>query len=975
MTPFQRALLVDGHPQTALWVRWSSLSVTPRSPVGFTNINLLYDVQMNDSDAPGTITLGSGAYMKFDESRPTRLVCDSILINSGATLWAGDSTHPYTAQAQIDICGDVPGTAVRGAQYVVNTATANDGGSNDNFGQNRGIIVSPGGAMYMAGTSAPIVRRMSVAYSSGSTITVDVPVTAPAGATVMVTPDGFYNASKRTETRTLLVAAVNSTTLTLSSPLGFARFGQIQYPTDSGLSLTPGTFSLRTPANPTGMRAEVGQDSVINYCRAVVVIYKQNISINGYDLAGHTNLANGDGVHTMQMGLTSRMYLKNLTMTNYGQRGLTGRYGFHVHIPSYNSSGVPKNDGSVIGNLNPAFTGGPYHCNYGPDESHFEGIVGVNGFNRMGVLHACRGVVFDSCIAKDAKGHAFFEETGAEEENTINNCISIGHSDPGTGNRIQVHDITPAGFWFANPFNTHTNNQAVDTPSAPWINAMSFGMVATQVDSQHGCYGFASNVPISPGFGRNGVFTNNNGLCYGSPAQSSPGQTDQAGNGGDINKIQTTSNGLADQGGNRTNVVSNAVPTLMTAVHLHKGMAYVNAIGCPMYMYWQQTDQLNTMWTGVTYNAQPSSIFGPIVAYESLNHESNYLRTNNIFACGWTSYHGTLPTQYPSVYNFTGAIYSTVGANHGAVQKVCAQESWDNYLDPLEIYSIANAGWCLYNSEGMWMTPPSHLTQSVTTYDFITGLANPGPKYVNYDPSDPNVPHAWTFGILFDRFGTMSQGPSTAGIPNSFLVFNVPYFTYGLTTTALEKNPQSVATTHPFMGAITYDDADDHGPQFIGDSPGRRASRNVYQRVDSSGNDIAGAIWDMPDIGAGVVGFHHGTCPVNGFVRLSWPNKTKPTAILRVQIQWIANGTYDPYPYSNPNQNAATDGASWGFDWGSTTAPTVKDPGGSAYPVATSWADFASKTSGGWQWWDATNKRIWTRIPTYQFNFNITINP
>lgn len=981
--------------------RWSSLATwggsfpRGRMPLTLTGGNILFDVSMIDADAPGRIVVGAGATLSFDESKPVnRLVCDAIVVAQGGRVIAGDPTHAYGSQLRIDICGDLQAVTgydstghalYRGPDYIGNTPTGNDGFLNDGMGQYRGILAQAGGSISLRGANPRVVCRMIASSAPGAQY-IDVDATVPASmlnATVMVSPDGFFNASTRTETRTITgltqsPAGVGTTRISLSAPLAFARFGQIQYLTDTGLSLTPGPYTLFDPTtNPNGMRSHVGQESSFLYNRAVVAIFNHNLVISAYDLAGKSAIANGDGVHTMQMGLTSRMYMRDLTINCFGHRGLKGRYGVHAHQPSYNADGTPKNDGSVAGNLNSAFGSGTFMCNYGLYESHYDGVVGLAGNNRFAVLHATRGTVVKNCVAVRAKGHAFFEENGSEEENTVDNNLSMMHEPPALADTIQAHenfiigDVTACGFWFANHFNTHTNNMTVDTVGAGWGNALSYGIEGVQVDQQHGCYGFSTPVPICPGIGRPGTWANNNSLCYGFSCFSLPGQTAQDGTGRNTAfKAQCSTNGVFPP---------NYVNLVLTRFHLHKGPAYHNILSSPDYEFPQQTDQLETMWVGTTHNAQPSKIFHPSCAYESLNHENHYLRNNNIFACAVTSYHGTLPTIGGTYYNFSGPIYSTQGGNHGAVQGIAVIESWDNYLAPIETYAIGNVGWRLCNSNGVWQTPPSHLTQSTTLYDAITGTANPGPKFCNYDPNDFLI-HNWTLGILFDHEGTMGEGVKSDGtqstpLPNSFIVWNHPFFTAGVTGftfTPLVHNPQSLMTNKPYMGMVWSDPADD-GQQNPNAVPptGRRNSRNVYQRVDSSGNDIAGAVWDMAAISFPIIGFHHAAVPVGGIVRLSWPEKPKPTAQLFGELHWISPG--DEYSYTNPYQNAATDFAIWGVDWATTVSSVVV--AGTNASAASNFADLVSKTSGVWYFNDTVKQICWVRVVTAPTLAGVFINP
>lgn len=930
------------------FLRWSSLATwggafpTPGAaltiPVG---TNIIFDVSMADTDAPGIIH--NNGNIVFDPTINTRLICDGI--DNCGTMTAGSSTVPHPTNIEIALCGPRPtvsgnsggGPLITGYTHdpTTDAATGNNGTTNDNYGYSRGFMNC--GKLNLYGNFTPIPARLNAAVLAGATtITIDRLITAPAGATVLVTPDGFFNASTRTESRTLAAPVTNSNVLTLNAALTFPRWGQLQYQTDAGVSLTSGTF--------TTMRTDATQDPTIDQ-RAFVCIFAPSIKIKGYDYR-NTDLATyGFGFHGMtEPFLTSETVIKNVGMENYGQLGLLGRYGWHFHIPSWNADGTAKTDGYNGTNVFP------------PDKALIDGVTGINGFNRFMDIHACLGATVQNCIGYQAAGHAFFYEDGAEEQNTMQNNVAIAPYDPGTGNRLKTHDNVPVGFWFANPNNNNINNWGVDTPGGPWTNQHSFGLLATQIDRQHGCLGFSANVPICPAYGKLGTWDGNSGLCNGAPASSLNGPTSNNGNTANRDKITTTSDGLAypgSQGG------ATDVPFLLKNARLYKGFGYLNSVNNPNYLNWRVVDHQGPAFQGITNSG---TVNNPILIRESLNHESHYLA--NIISHGFAAYHGTLAFVKVSADGYSGGTPTVTYVNTAgpAIESTAVQQTWEEYTLPIQDFMMFNTGWAMRNSSGVWQTPPAHITEATTTYDSITGTTSGGGKFM-VTPGN-NTRH-YTLGILYDAWGYLSTGPSQAGVPHGHIIWNQPYLTTGVATpVALQNNPQSVVTTTPYMGMdLAY------GTGFT-----LQNVATTFQRVDTTGASIAGAIWQLHafDTPPEVNKFHHGACPIGGLVRWSWPGTAKPTTLLQGNYYCAATGGGSPPP--NPYLNYATDVTYWGIDWGAATAQF--DCAGQVYD-STGITSLASlQASSGFKFWhDTTNGIVWIRLRVHRQAYQWNLQP
>jgi len=956
-------LLTSGGGSPSSSFLLSSLLATSLAPddplvigVGTT---ITVDLAMIDGDRLGTIT--NNGTLAFATGIDTRLLCASI-INYG-TILAGTSGVPHPKNITIDLCGARPtvngftagertalgiGSAlITGPTHTINVSTGNNGVQNDNNGVSRAFINDAGGRLEMYGSQAPAVRRLNAHYASGATITVDSAVTAPAGSTVLVTPTGFYNAGTRTEVRTLAVAAVATTTLTLSSALGFARWGVMQYYTDSGPATAPGTFSQISGGNPTGMRTHVDQNPQLDE-RAFVVVLSPTIKIKGYD-SGNTDLATfGYGMHGMTMGLTSKTVLKNVGFENYGQKGLLGRYGWHFHMPSYNADGTNKTDGAAGTNK------------YTAGWALLDGVTGLAGQNRFVTLHGCRGVVVQNCVGHDALGHAFFEEDGSEEENTLHNNVAIAYRVPAAGDRLKVHDATPAGFWFASPNNTHTDNWAIDSAGLGWWNAHSKGIMATRPSIQHGCLGSSALVPINPFFGKLGTWSGNSALCVGDfGGKSNNAVGDNAGNLGPNEKIRCTTDGVAYA---TFNSLATDVALRLENVRMFKCQGYSNVVATPDYLNWRMADIDGVGFSGIT---DPIGFANnALMARESLNHESSFLADRLCNAI--IPYHGTLVFPNLSAWGYSGGTPAANTAHHTLVENTCVQQSWEEYTVPIHTYSSLNSGWAIGASNSMWQTPPAHLTELVTTYDAITGVAAGGPKFMDIT----NGTHRrWTFGIQYDHWGMFMKGPTTGPQPNCHIVFNQPYFTTGLTVTALENNPQSCWTLTPFHGLEIL-------PGAAGGTPGtggydRSEMPHKFQRVNSARANIAGAVWEMPislsngnvppDYGSFFNDDHHGVCPIGGYVVLTFPGVTKPNTFLMGNQSSSGNGGNSPWKAVNPNL-AITDCTTWGIEFDGST-PVV----GGYVNSATGLTGVASLAAldahaGNCYWHDTGANMCWIKI-------------
>jgi len=948
--------------------RLSSLSLTPGAPLTISaGMTLLVDKAMNDAEYIGYID--NYGTIQFDSTMAgVRLLTYGIRSYDGASVKLGTQASPYANEGgKLHLCAPpftVSGNAgggpvVKGFTHDLTTdvATGNNGGTNDYGGISRGFSFENGAACEMYCTRAPIQARLAAAVVAGqTTITVDRLVTMPAGAEVIVATDGFYNTATRSEVRTLAVAAVNTNTLTLNAALTFARFGRNQYMTDNGASLTADAFTLKTVSNPTGMKTDAAMTALLETA-AFVTISLPNFEIAAYDLPGQNYIAaSGHGFNGMKMGLRGNCLLTNVGMRNYGQLGLLGRYAWHFHVNSWNADGTAKTDGYLGTNK------------FAPGQAVLNGCVGMIGHNRFAVLHAVLGAEYRNCISYRSKGHPFLYEDGSEQENVMDGNLAIGFEDPGTGNRLKTHDKAPnvdlgvqsqsiVGYWLSNPFNTNRNNWAVDSVGGPFINAHSFGLgrdVVTSplADLQRGCLGYSINVPIAPAFGKMGIWDGNSGMSCAQFAFSNGGVTNNSGlKTRDIEKLRITSDGVAFNGsGSAPNEVSNGM-TLDNA-RLFKCLGYNNVVSSPNYQRWKLVDLLISGFSGITNSGRALS---PLHIRQSLNHESNYLAA--IRTMCFAAYHGTMQFINVCADGFTGAVYTIDGGNHGAVQNIAVQETWEEYDSPVLDYHINNTGWAMRNSRGVWQVPPQHVVFQTTTYDYIVGADPLGPGKAMLDRKH-------TLGVMFDANGFLTTGPTQAGQPNCHVMLNQPYYTTGITVTPLQGNPESCWTTIPFVGLDL-------------DGAPYKDVRNVVQRTTSAGVPIAGALLDI-QAGAGysVLGQRNYAFIIGGFTTWTWPGSAVPAT--RISGSEYCAGTGNKWVKANPYLNTATDVSHIGISWAGATAVFRDISNTRAYVADVTITSLATLTasSGNKLWLDTANQRCWIKkrpgSSGYQWSLDLT---
>lgn len=763
----------------------------------------------------------------------SRLWGNSITINSGGALVIGSAGIPHTALFEVVLDGARPtitgnsggGALVTGLTHTGNVSTGNNGGTNDNFGINRGLIVNAGGKLNLVGSPRAYTRtRLNANWTAGTSITVADPVTVLAGETIYVSPTNIYNAANRTEALTVAANCISSTTIVLTAAPTYPRWGQLQYATDAGISLTNGAWTTG------GMKPNAAMDNVVDQ-RAYVMIPSRNVVVRAATDAetGTAAIATyGFGFHIMAMdsaALSTEVYVDGVQFQNFGQRGLLGRYGIHWHLTNWNT------------------TTGAFRGLYGANQAVVKRCAFDFGHNRAVDFHASAGVVASNNDAYRSFGHAYFLEDGSEQQNTLSSNWALRTTDPGTGNRLKGHDIKASGFWFSNLYNTFSDNHGIDSDGFGWWNTASPGLIGVQASPQYGCVGASVGIPVAPRYAQPGTWDGNTAMCNGvGGGNSADSPTDNEGTNLSQYRMQTTTDGIA--GADYGNPKQVATQITNARLYQHPDFAYVNNVSNPLYSGWKVSDNMVRGLAGSTDTGICQQI---LISGRSLNTLDS---ATSSFTNGFASYHGSLFFSDVSAYNFP---YKTPIANplqDSSLMGTALMESWDLYLHALEMWTNgAMTNWKLYNTVGMFQTPPGNL-MSQANYAPYLSVANQ--TAYNVSTGDKRY---WSLAAVWDKSGFLT------GTPNAWSIFDCPFLTYGVTSTpqgTLGLSMQKVVTGTEFFGLTPMEN--DLGPSGAGGSNFFAAAAIEYQLCDTSFNDIAGAVWSIHSI------------PAAGYQRLRFRN-------------------------------------------------------------------------------------------------------
>ena len=375
-----------------------------------------------------------------------------------------------------------------------------------NDGVGRSLIVRNGGALELYGNPpATCWTRLGDHYSSNATA---AQLRSMAGwkrgdKIVVSGTDWLDNAQGRgTARRTHVKSMDSATAATLTGGFTGDRWGKIQYITDTGWSLTPGT--LTRPSDAGNVATYIPEAEWNNIPKtldqsAVVINLTRNIVIQGIeDTAWNSS---GFGAHCMFMGLNSIVRLDGVEFRRCGQAGAVGGYPIHWHMLSYGGqkdSNLNKpSDGTVLGDANPL-------------NHYIKNCAIYDSSQRMIVVHGTCGVLVQNNVGHNITGHAIFLEDGSEERNTIEYNVVLSVSPPTSGNKLIDSDRTAVveaesgstGFWLSNVNNTIRYNVCVGAETPVW-----------DASGSKVCHGLCRDVNIKPQNRPTIEFHHNTGAC------------------------------------------------------------------------------------------------------------------------------------------------------------------------------------------------------------------------------------------------------------------------------------------------------------------------------------------------------------------------------------------------------------------------------------------------------------------------------
>lgn len=337
------------------------------------------------------------------------------------TLRIGTAQHPFLQKATITL------TDTNTQASIMGMGT-------------RGIVLMDGNLELHGKAPNTIWTKINQHAPAGSTtLSLLQNVDWKVGDELVIAPTDYYLAGNGISiTQKNTVTSVSGTQLGLNTPLNAFRWGLLQYPTTTGMSLEP--TNLLTPPQPD---SETLQTPLVLDERAEVGNLSRNIVIQAPDDAAWQ--MQGFGVHIMIMG-SSVAHVDGVEIKRGGQRGRLRRYPFHWHMLSY------------AGTQFTADANGQYFKNSTINSSRNRGIV----------IHGTNGVLVQNNIVYDVQGHGIFTEDAVERRNVIDGNLVLRVRNPPYASRLKMHEVNEkgsSGFWISNPDNTIINNIAADCGS------------------------------------------------------------------------------------------------------------------------------------------------------------------------------------------------------------------------------------------------------------------------------------------------------------------------------------------------------------------------------------------------------------------------------------------------------------------------------------------------------------------------------
>jgi parallel beta-helix repeat protein len=447
-----------------------------------------------------------------------------------------------------------------------------------------------------------------------------------AGDQIVIAPTDFYNDGnfvKAPITEQLEVVNSTGSSLALKNSLSGARWGKLQYATNTGMSLTQGAVTL-----PDTSKRDTGGTSIptILDARAEVGNLTRNIVIQGADdtLWQQQKL----GAHVMVMGANAKAHLEGVELRRVGQAGKFGRYPVHFHNISYDSTGKELSDASATLKNSSIHTSA----------------------QRCVVIHGSNGVKVQNNICYDIRGHGIFLEDAVERRNLLENNLVLKVREPlklpsctgGDCALLRHEREDPSGFWIVNPDNTTRGNAVADVAGhGYWLAFPTLVMGSNKNVSLNNIKARPDNLPF-------GVFEDNvahsifnNGVHLDNvPKNSETGELEG-------NKYIPTSNGVVYDYTNGLRFTLARVTTYKTGNYWGSGGGIWNRNSKPNFVEWVSADHQGGWFDGA---GDDGLIARSLIVSESLNKGVARHSTQPLAALA--SYHSTFDMTQNIVVGF-----------------------------------------------------------------------------------------------------------------------------------------------------------------------------------------------------------------------------------------------------------------------------------------------------------------------------------
>ncbi len=682
-----------------------------------------------DIDTPALGSLSIDGELHFAR-RDLSLTADWIMVHG--TLAVGSTSNPFQQQAIITLTADDP------MQSAMGMGT-------------RGIMVMGGGVLSLHGAPPAVAwTKIGEYLDAGETdMTLSEQVGWSAGDQVVLAPTDFHTftptANLAVTERLTLAADSNGDTITTTEGPAVARWGVLQYPTSSGMSLVPDASITLPPAM-------AGTPMVLDE-RGEIGNLTRNVVVQAPDDALWQS--QGFGVHVMVMGSGSAAYLDGVEIRRGGQRGALGRYPFHWHMLSY---APPLWIGDATGQ---------YIRNSVIHESANRGIV----------VHGTNGVVVENNIVYDVRGHGIFTEDASERRNVFDHNLVLRVRNPEVADALKLHELElgspgvaggSSGFWISNPDNTITNNTAADTAAFGFWLAFTFRVWGASAPT------FETRVPITPqnialtSFDANTSHsTRYSGLMLDQVESDSDGRVSVPG----TPQQYFPSDSPDGYFGNPALAYANRVPFELTRFTVWKSGEHGiwDRASGPKNREMVSADNCQKYFAG---SGEDGVIERSLVVGNSLNNPTaRPWQAGDPTPSAFATYHSAFSIHDNLVLNFP----LTPGVTSG----VFAED--DFYFRPVEKGTVRNSGNLIFQSH------PGYKSVALASG---TGSYQPFASWFNFAPAKWD-PHGW------------------AGPAGNFLVYDTPFHTYGNEDSVQVVLPDAVSSgavsmPGPFYGFTAF---------------------------------------------------------------------------------------------------------------------------------------------------------------------------